>query len=98
VRGQEPPLVKVQPQQRLMAGMKEPCGEDTSWHYEDCLTEAIGESAAQLKQKAPAFWRCQYHGMSAPRTASAVESSQLEPGRQAVCAAEGRTGEVIQAH
>jgi hypothetical protein len=61
------------------------------------LREAVGESRAQLQQKTPAFWRCQYR-RTTTKTAAVVEWSRLEPRKQARYAAEGRAREVTQAH
>ncbi|EDL22152.1 mCG147755 [Mus musculus] len=46
------------------------------------LREAVGESRAQLQQKTPAFWRCQYR-RTTTKTAAVVEWSRLEPRKQA---------------
>ena len=81
------------------AGMKGSWKSAEAWRCvgragvpEETPGEAIGESAAQLQRRPQHFGDARAMGCP-PRTA-AVEWSQLGPGRQAVCAAEGRDREV----
>ena len=60
--------------------------------HDRLLVKVKQAQLAQLKQKTPEYWRCQYHGMTTKNSSSSgVESTK------AYSATEGRTGEVAQA-
>lgn len=90
VRGQERPLVKLQPQQQLKAqdyrGHAEKLGVGTMKRAHERLL-VKGQPSCSRR---PTFWRCQSHRM--PTTNS--DSSGVGPAeaRKPVCAAEGRAG------
>jgi hypothetical protein len=63
-------------------GLKAPClkgswREAEAWHHEESLRENIGESVAQVQQKIPTFWKCQYH----ETTTKSTKSGGVEPAR-----------------
>ena len=45
-------------------GMKGSCREVGVWHHEESQWEAFAERSSPLRQKTPAFWRCQNHGIT----------------------------------
>lgn len=69
--------------------LKGSCREVEALHHQDSPGKAIGEGAAQLQQKTPAFWKCQYHGMTT-KNSSGVEPPGLDA--KLVCT-EGEAGE-----
>lgn len=70
--------------------------EVEAWHYKESLGDIIGGGAAHLQQKTTTFGDPIIMGWSW-RTAPAVEWKQLEPGRKAVCAEDGRDRDVTSA-
>jgi hypothetical protein len=71
------------------------CREFEAGDHKESPGEAIAESAAQMHQKAPVFWRCQYHGMTTKNSISG-ECCLPELRKQVVCVAENRAGGVTQ--
>lgn len=49
---------------------RSPSIEEVFQKIEDNPGEPIGESAAQLQQKTPAFWKCQNHSMTTKNSSS----------------------------
>ena len=71
-----------------------PLARSQKWASDPVLTSLM-LTYVQLQQKSQTFGDASAMGPP-PRTA-AVESSQLEPRRQVVCAVDGRAGEVTPA-
>ena len=73
------------------AGPKGSCKEAEVWHHEERLLQAVCVGAAQLQQKTPVFWRCQYRGMTTENCSSSeVEAAGAEKTICVCCRGRGR--------